>query len=56
MDAALALVALWLAFAVTHMGMSSLRVRPALVRAFGGELPFAGIYSLVALAIFVPLV
>ena len=56
MDAALALVALWLAFAVTHMGMSSLRARPALVRALGGELPFAGVYSLVALAIFVPLV
>jgi uncharacterized membrane protein len=56
MDAALALLALWLAFAATHMGMSSLRVRPGLVRALGGELPFAGVYSLVALAIFVPLV
>jgi uncharacterized membrane protein len=56
MDAVLALVALWLAFAATHMGMSSLRARPALVRALGGERAFAGVYSLVALAIFVPLV
>jgi uncharacterized membrane protein len=55
MDAALGLVALWLAFAATHMGMSSLRWRPALVRTLG-ERGFAAVYSLVALAIFVPLV
>jgi uncharacterized membrane protein len=55
MDAALALAALWLAFAATHMGMSSLRLRPRLVAALG-ERRFAGVYSLVALGIFVPLV
>jgi uncharacterized membrane protein len=46
---------LWLAFAATHMGMSSLRWRPGLVSALG-ERGFQGVYSLVSLAIFVPLV
>jgi uncharacterized membrane protein len=55
MDAALLLAALWLAFAATHMGMSSLRLRPRLVAALGDR-GFQGVYSLVALAIFVPLV
>src|SRR5262245_27549537 len=55
MDAALALLALWVAFAATHMGLSSLRWRPTLVRALG-ERGFAAVYSLIALAIFVPLV
>lgn len=55
MDAALGLLALWLAFAATHMGLSSRRLRPSLVRALG-ENGFAGVYSLLALAIFVPLV
>jgi uncharacterized membrane protein len=55
MDAALGLLALWLAFAATHMGLSSRRLRPTLVRVLG-EPGFAGVYSLVALAIFVPLV
>ena len=55
MEAALTLAALWLAFAVTHMGMSSLRLRPRLVAALGDR-GFQGVYSLVALAIFVPLV
>lgn len=49
------LVLLWLAFAATHMGMSSLRYRPRLVAALG-ERGFQGVYSLIALAIFVPLV
>jgi len=55
MDSALLLVTLWLVFAATHMGMSSLRLRPRLVAALG-ERGFQGAYSGVALAIFVPLV
>jgi len=55
MDAPLAIAALWIAFAATHMGLSSRRLRPRLVAALG-ELPFTGLYSLVALALFVPLV
>jgi uncharacterized membrane protein len=55
MDSALLLVALWLAFAATHMGMSSLGLRPRLVGVLG-ERGFQGVYSLLALAIFVPLV
>ncbi|HJQ84139.1 MAG TPA: NnrU family protein [Candidatus Binatia bacterium] len=46
---------LWLAFAATHMGLSSVSVRRRLVTCIG-ERPFQGLYSLVALAIFVPLV
>lgn len=49
------IVALWGAFAVTHMALSSVRLRPRLVAALG-ERAFQGVYSLVALAIFVPLV
>jgi uncharacterized membrane protein len=53
--AAFAIVALWVAFALSHMGLSSLRLRPRLVGALG-ERGFLGVYSVVALAIFVPLV
>jgi uncharacterized membrane protein len=49
------IVALWIAFAVTHMGPSSNRLRPRLVGALG-ERAFMGLYSLIALATFVPLV
>jgi uncharacterized membrane protein len=49
------IVALWIAFAVTHMGPSSLRLRPRLVERLG-ERGFQGAYSLVALALFVSLV
>jgi uncharacterized membrane protein len=55
MSATLTIVLLWLAFAATHMGFSNARVRPVLVARLG-ERPFAGLYSLVSLAIFVPLV
>jgi uncharacterized membrane protein len=55
MGATVAIVALWVLFAVTHMGFSSLRLRPRLVAALGPG-PFAGLYSLLALAIFIPLV
>ena len=46
---------LWLGFAATHMGLSSLPVRQQLVARLG-ERPFQGLYSLVAFAFFVPLV
>lgn len=49
-------IVLWTAaFAATHMGLSSLRVRPRLVAAIG-DLPYLGLYSLVSFATFVPLV
>jgi uncharacterized membrane protein len=55
MDPTLTIVALWLAFAATHIGFSSVRFRPRLV-AMLGEGGFAVVYSVVALALFVPLV
>ena len=55
MDPALGVVLLWAAFTVTHVGMSSLRVRPRLVGALG-EIGFLALYSIVALGIFVPLI
>lgn len=51
----LGIVLLWAAFAATHMGLSSLRLRPRLVAALGAQ-GFQGVYSLLALATFVPLV
>lgn len=51
----LAIVLLWLLFAATHMGMSSRRLRPVFVDRFGRG-GFMGVYSLVALIVFVPLV
>jgi uncharacterized membrane protein len=45
----------WLLFAGSHMVLSSSSVRPKLI-AKVGERPFQGIYSLVALATFIPLV
>jgi uncharacterized membrane protein len=49
------IVVLWIAFAVTHMGLSSPSLRPRLLERLG-ERGFQGVYSLVALALFVPLV
>ena len=49
------IVLLWLAFAGTHLGLASVRVRPRLVGRLG-ERGYLGLYSLVALALFVPLV
>ncbi len=54
MEPAIGVALLWLAFTVTHVGLSSLRVRPRLVGALG-EVGFLGLYSVVALVIFVPL-
>jgi uncharacterized membrane protein len=55
MGATVAIVGLWIAFAVTHMVPSDLRVRPRLIGALGDR-GFMGIYSLVSLVFFVPLV
>jgi hypothetical protein len=55
LDRTLVIVALWLGFALSHMGLSSGRLRPRLVGALGASL-FQGLYSLVAFAFFVPLV
>jgi uncharacterized membrane protein len=55
MDPVLGIVLLWLAFTATHIGLSSARVRPRLVAALG-NVGFLGLYSALALAIFVPLI
>ena len=46
---------LWLAFAGTHIGLSSTPIRERLVGRLG-ESPFRGVYSLTAFAFFIPLV
>lgn len=46
---------LWMVFALTHVVLSSSPLRPRAVRLFGERL-FQGLYSLVAFAVFVPLV
>lgn len=50
-----AIVFWWLAFAATHMGLSSAPVRSRLVASLG-QRGFLGVYSLVAFATFIPLV
>jgi uncharacterized membrane protein len=50
-----AIALLWVVFGGTHMALSSLRLRPRLVAALSLR-GFLGVYSLVALATFVPLV
>jgi uncharacterized membrane protein len=55
MSAELTLVGLWLAFGATHVLLSSVRVRPRIVDAIGPG-GYMGLFSLVALATFVPLV
>jgi uncharacterized membrane protein len=49
------IVLLWFAFAISHMVLSSLTLRPRIV-ALLGDKGFAGAYSLIALAAFVPMV
>ena len=46
---------LWVAFAASHMGLSSHRLRPRLVARLG-ERGFTALYSLLAFASFVSLV
>jgi uncharacterized membrane protein len=48
------IVLLWIAFTATHLGLASGRVEPKL-RAKLGDTAFLGLYSVVALALFVPL-
>jgi len=45
---------LWIGFIATHLGLASVRVEPRL-RAKLGDAGFLGLYSVIALAIFVPL-
>lgn len=54
MSPTVTIVLLWMGFAVTHLVMSSIRFRPVLVRTLGDR-GFLGVYSLVALGLFVPL-
>ena len=55
METTLLIGGFWAAFAGTHVWLSSARTRAALIARVGPQ-PFQGIYSLVALATFVPLV
>jgi uncharacterized membrane protein len=55
MSIAAEIALLWGAFTATHLGLASVRVEPRL-RAKLGDLAFLGLYSVVALAIFIPLV
>jgi len=54
MSPTLSIVLLWIAFTATHLGLASVRVEPKL-RAKLGDVAFLGLYSAVALALFVPL-
>lgn len=55
MTAVAVITALWVAFALSHVGLSSNPLRARGVRLLGERL-FQGLYALVAFAIFVPLV
>ncbi len=55
MQATLLIALLWVAFAASHMVLSATPVRTKLVAAMG-EWAFRGLYSAIALAIFIPLV
>lgn len=55
MNAVTVIMALWVVFAFTHVVLSGNPLRPRAVRLFGERL-FQGLYSLLAFAVFVPLV
>jgi uncharacterized membrane protein len=55
LDPVVSIALLWTAFTATHVGLSSVSLRPRLVTVLGAK-GFLGAYSAVALAIFVPLV
>jgi len=55
MSPTLWILLLWLGFTATHLGLASARVEPR-VRQKLGDPAFLGLYSLVSLAFFVPLV
>ncbi len=54
MSATISIVVLWVLFIGTHLGLASVRVEPRLRKRLGVS-SFVGLYSLVALASFVPL-
>jgi uncharacterized membrane protein len=55
MSPTVSIVLLWIAFTATHLGLASVRVEPRLRARLGGA-GFVILYSVVALALFVPLV
>lgn len=55
MSPTLTIVALWVAFALSHMALSSLKLRPRLVSVLTPN-GFLGAYSVLSFAFFVPLV
>lgn len=55
MGVSLAIAALWVVFAATHVALSSTAVRPRLLGRLGAQ-GFQGLYSVAVLASFVPLV
>lgn len=55
MSPALQITLLWFLFAATHVVPASVRLRPALIAKFGLR-AYLGLYSLVSLAVFIPLV
>jgi uncharacterized membrane protein len=55
MSPTLSIALLWVAFTATHLGLASVRVEPKL-RARLGDAGFVVLYSVVALALFAPLV
>ena len=54
MSATATIAALWIVFTATHLGLASVRVEPGLRKRLGDS-GFLGLYSVVALASFVPL-
>jgi len=54
MSPALAILLLWVVFTASHLGLASVRVEPKL-RGRLGDGAFLGLYSLIALAVFIPL-
>jgi uncharacterized membrane protein len=55
MSPTVSIVLLWIAFTATHLGLASVRVEPRIRARLGGA-GFVILYSVVALALFVPLV
>ncbi len=55
MGATVLVILLWLGFAATHMGLSTVRIRSRLVERLGAT-GFLGVYSVISFAFFIPLV
>jgi len=54
MSPTVSILLLWVAFTATHLGLASVRVEPTLKARLGAQ-GFLGLYSVIALAIFIPL-